>query len=418
MIAADVDAVSVAGQPADRVLARLFDPAWPSYLLVAVLQMKVIWGIWKYRDMTSGDTAAYFDRAYLWSHHLQVDILWSPLYTAYYGTLLGLTGDPITATWLHRLLIVMAATLGVLAVGRRVLTPPIALAVAVWWAVLPINFNTLYEIHLFALCAILCAWLIAGYVDTPLGRGVALGQFIVTAVLVRNEYTVAAVTFAAASLYREYRSLKRLPAGLPAAALNRLWAYVVPVGLALALCLGAYSRSIIKGKDLLPELHFKLTFNPCQLYAVGYKQRHPDWSKDPWHDCYDLQQAIFGAPLPTLGQMARANPQAVLGHFGWNLLLVPAGLQLALFNGTWGGPNPDFVPLEHPDDPMAVLLTFVVLGAAACGCQPHPRASPVVALVLRQARSLDRDALDGGRFGANRPNAAAAPVVLFPPRLV
>jgi hypothetical protein len=219
------------------------------------------------------------------------------------------------------------------------------------------------KFHLFALCSILCAWLIAGYVDTPVGRGLALGQFIVTVVLVRNEYTVAAVTFAAASLYREYRSLKRLSADLRAATLNRLWAYVVPVGLALALCLGAYSRSILKGKDLLPELHFKLTFNPCQLYAVGYQQRHPEWSKDPWHDCYDLQQAIFGTPLPTLGQMARANPRAVLGHFGWNLLLVPAGLQLALFNGTWGGPNPDFLPLEHPDDPMAVLLTFVVLGA-------------------------------------------------------
>ena len=128
-----------------------FRMPWPSYVLVALLQLKVIWNIWRFRDLTSGDTSSYFVSAYSWYEGLRDNFAWSPLYTSFYGTVFTVVPDAYAATIIHRTIIAMAATLGVLALMRRLLPPALALSVAIWWAVLPINFDTLYEVHLFAL---------------------------------------------------------------------------------------------------------------------------------------------------------------------------------------------------------------------------------------------------------------------------
>ena len=102
--------------------------------------MKILWNIWRFRDLTTGDTSSYFVGAYRWSKDFAVNIVWSPLYTAFYGTVLLATGDVYLATVVHRLIIVMLATLGVLALMRGLLPPALALLIAAWWAVMPINF--------------------------------------------------------------------------------------------------------------------------------------------------------------------------------------------------------------------------------------------------------------------------------------
>src|SRR5262245_54211422 len=82
------------GCPVDRdLLTRLLARGWPSYMLVTLLQMKVLWLIWRFRDLTTGDTGAYFNGAYLWYERLGVNIAWSPLYTAFYGSVFALTRD-------------------------------------------------------------------------------------------------------------------------------------------------------------------------------------------------------------------------------------------------------------------------------------------------------------------------------------
>ena len=75
------------------LLERLLAAPWLSYLLIAALQFKVIWGIWIWRDMTGGDTSSYFRAATLWSQSLTTNPVWSPLYTAFYGTVHMLTED-------------------------------------------------------------------------------------------------------------------------------------------------------------------------------------------------------------------------------------------------------------------------------------------------------------------------------------
>src|SRR5260221_12626446 len=78
----------------DRVLVR---PRF-SYALVSALQMKVLWNIWRYRDLTTGDTTSYFQGAYRWYENLEVNIVWSPLYTAFYGTVFAATQDVYAST--------------------------------------------------------------------------------------------------------------------------------------------------------------------------------------------------------------------------------------------------------------------------------------------------------------------------------
>src|SRR5207302_4124717 len=118
-----------------------------AYLALALLQLRVVWRAWNYLDLPDGDTASYYATSLQWADRLLVNIVWSPLYTAFYGTVAWLCRDPYAATMAHRLVIVFAASLMVLALFRRLLPPAIAWLAAAWWAVLPINFNTLYDVH-------------------------------------------------------------------------------------------------------------------------------------------------------------------------------------------------------------------------------------------------------------------------------
>ena len=64
-------------------------------LLTACLIAKVLWGYWE-RDLTSGDTAHYFVSAMGWAYAGVVNVVWSPLYTAFYGTWWHLFPDAVT----------------------------------------------------------------------------------------------------------------------------------------------------------------------------------------------------------------------------------------------------------------------------------------------------------------------------------
>lgn len=340
--------------------------AWPSYLLVALIQAKVLWNSWIYRDLTSGDTSYYFLLgAYPWYDKLADNIVWSPVYTSFYGSVLMLTGGQVyAATILHRIIIVMVATLGVLAVARRLLPPAIALLIALWWAVLPINFDTLYEVHLFALLPILAAWLLATS-DTVWRRGAALAMLLVATVLSRNELIVASFIYGIGCLIQEIVARKR---GLVSG--ERAWEhyaviYGIPLLVALAACLFFYWRSDTPYSVTKAMAEEKHTLNMCQVYAFGYQQRHP-WPLNPWTECQPLMQATFGDSLPTLRQMIQSNPSAVWEHFKWNLSLIPFGLQVALFDRMSGTINPDYSPVtSSPSALYLSLATLALVGTAA-----------------------------------------------------
>ncbi|HEX7580509.1 MAG TPA: hypothetical protein VF580_10955, partial [Thermoanaerobaculia bacterium] len=215
-----------------RDVAAWTQGAWVAYPAIALFQLKVLWGAWIYRDLTQGDTASYFQRGLLWHQYGKLDLIWSPLYTAFYGWCFGITGDVYAATILHRILIVILVALLVLALFRRLVSPGIAWLAAAWWAVIPYNFDV-FEVHLFAILPLVAAPLAVLVWPGPRGRGIALAIMAGASVLVRNEMAVVAALLAALFFIWETRFAARFEEGVP----FPLRTYGVAYGLPLAACL-------------------------------------------------------------------------------------------------------------------------------------------------------------------------------------
>jgi hypothetical protein len=350
-------------------LAALQHSAALAYVTIFILQLRRIWNIWNYHDLTSGDTTSYFKDAWGWYAAHTVNIAWSPVYTMYYGSLLSLTRDAYIVTTLHRVLIVLAASMLVLAIMRQLLPATLAWLAAAWWAILPINFNTLYEVHLFALLPIAVAWLIALQRSrgerATWSRAVVLALLVATTILVRNEYIIASGVFFLICLVVEWRIGKKLaPAARDRWRKRTAIIYLLPMLACAATVIGFYSISTYKfGSKLHPlgeALEVKHTLNMAQVYAFGYQQRHPEWTASPWIDCGKLCQTVFHVSYPTLGQMVRNNPRALWRHILWNISLVPNGWQLLMLNTSSGTVDPDY-------EPQAMSLTWPLYVSIAIG---------------------------------------------------
>jgi hypothetical protein len=323
-------------------LVRVFESAAVSYPLLLVLQLKVIWGLWVNRDVTVGDTTSYFLDAWRWYTTGEVNIVWSPLYTAFYGSFLYLNPDAVWVTFAHRMVIVLVAAGLVLAVFRQILTPSVAWLCAAWWAVLPIVFNTLYEVHLFAVIPILISWLLIFTSRGPWRRAMGLGVMGLSVILVRNELSVPFVLLSIGLAGFELRRLRRNWPEEPYRITHTLIAYIASLAIAVGMIVVVYQKSYVKYPEITIYLKGKHTVNMAQVYSFGYQQRNPEWNLSPWVEYHDLMQEHFGQPLLSLREMMVANPRAVAEHFAWNWSLTPSGLQLLLFNRASGSINPDY----------------------------------------------------------------------------
>lgn len=336
-----------------------------AYATIFLLQLKVIWGIWKYRDLTSGDTSGYFVIAYNWYANGRTVISWSPLYTSFYGFMLYLSPDVYVVTTAHRMLIVLVLSVLVLASMRRLLPAAVAWGVAAWWAVLPIAFESLYEVHLFAVIPLLAAYLTILYKPGPRTRGAAIGILVGSALLVRNEHVLAAGLLAAVVLvYEVWRVRKTPPAAYPVH--EYLWGYGLPLVIVCLLTLFFYSRAHDKIPAFFDKMRTKHTLNICQVYAFGYQQRHPEWTNSPWTGCQSLMEPIFGKPQISLAEAVTRNPGAMMEHFLWNISLIPNGLQVLLFNATSGTINPDYAPVKSGSR-FALVGSIILIGIYLVG---------------------------------------------------
>jgi len=85
----------------------------------------------------------------------------------------------------------------------------IAWALAVWWAILPINYDVLYEVHLFALLPELVAVLIAlAWTGLRMRAGV-FAVLLASTFLMRNEVVIAVMVWAAAWIVYEVRARRQ-----------------------------------------------------------------------------------------------------------------------------------------------------------------------------------------------------------------
>ena len=323
--------------------------------LVLLVLLKATWGLW-HRDLTYGDTSNYYQLAVRWFQAGQVDIVWSPLYTAYFGSWLFVTQDGASAVLLHRLFLIVISTILVAWFALRSLPPLLAFALTCWWMVLPIHYDTLYEVHLFGALPMMVLAVIAVTISSQWRLPLMIAVSIGATVLVRNEYIIAVAIFAAWILYHWFRNRSRAhQSGQPQqASIRQIAICVLPVLLLIGFF---YSASVVKGAAIKEASEPKHTLNMCQVYAFGYQQRNSSWTKSPWTDCRELMTEKFGQPLPSIGTMVATNPSETLQHFIWNLSLTRAGAEVLLFNVTAADDNPDYVPVQK----MKVIPTVLVI---------------------------------------------------------
>jgi hypothetical protein len=335
-----------------------------AYALIAALQLRVIWNIWKYADLTADDTSFYFQDAVSWAHGLHENLVYYPLYDAFWGTILAIVHDVYAATIIQRVAIILAATLLVLALMRALLGPALGLLIAAWWAIVPANYDVLYEVHLFGVLPLLIVALVVAYAPNRRGLGIAIAILLASSVLIRSELIAAAAILAVAVMayeVRERRKGQRVPRW------SYVRAYVVPLAMACLLIGGAYARSHVQGNSALTQLKEKEQVNFCESYAVSYQQRHPTrFVGNPFSECSPLVQHDFNLRMPTLFQAAAANPRAVAGFAAWNAQLFPGGLQVALFGATAFENDPGFRSVSE-DSTYALLLSAVLLISIIAG---------------------------------------------------
>ena len=323
------------------VESRLF-----AYGTVLLLQAKVLWGIWDQRDLTPGDTATYFADASRWAGELALSPDYHPLYQSAWGSMQWALEGAYELTIVHRVLIVLAVAPLVLAVMRRLLSPGIAWTLAVWWVVLPVNYDTLYEVHLFALLPTLGAVLVAARWPDLAGRSAVFAILLTAALLTRSENIVAALVWGAVWIGWELWQARR----------GRRWplrrlavAIALPVVVTGALLGLVAARADVYGDDRSVSQRFsdKHELNLCQVFASGATQRGDVLTDHPLLDCDPYMVRDFGEERPSLREALAANPAAMGEHFAWNARLFAPGLQVSLFNATWPDPpTPDFMSVE------------------------------------------------------------------------
>lgn len=331
---------------------------WVSYIAIAALQLRIFWNIWNYFDLARGDTSYYFVDVASWQHGLHENIVYSPFYDAFWGTLLAVTHNLYAASIIQRVAIILAVALLVLALMRALVGPALGLLIAAWWVIIPANYDVLYEVHLLGAVPILLALLVVARMPRRQGVGVAVAILLVGAVLMRTELVAYAVILAVvAAVYEVWERRK----GRRASWTSYSLAYVVPLALALLVIGGTYARSYVQGNQAWQLVEAKEKRGFCNFYVAAYQQRHPSrFTGNYWTECEPIMKHDFGRAEPSILQASVANPRAVAGFLAWNTQLLPAGMQVNLFGATSFENDPSPLPVTE-NSTYPLLLSIVML---------------------------------------------------------
>lgn len=347
----------------ERILAFM-NSAPVAYVLMACVILKLLWGMWDFRDLTYGDSAPYYSDACVAYDRLRFNLAWTPLFQVLGVLILHISHQPLMYCILVRLSLVMTLGLLALATTRRLLPPLVAWLVSVWWVTLPITFNTLFEVHLFGTVPIIATWLILsgknlGEQQIRWRRGWALAALAGAALFVRNEQALYFILFSLPVLVAEISNWRK-STGRPRITAF-LYPYLLPLLLVACIAGGFYTRAMDRYPHLFEILQARHTNNTGQIYCFGFQQRHPGvWNKSAWSEYHDLMTKTFGKPEIAMGEAFKANPPAMTEHFLWNASLIPTGLQLLLFNCISGGLTPDYItpPVAYA---KATILSALVI---------------------------------------------------------
>jgi len=351
--------VSTLKQKLTLLFRAIVESTWFAYVSIVLLQVKVMLQIWVYRDLTPGDNSLYYPKVFTWLDEAKVDLVWSPVYTIFLATLHSLIENPFWVLIVAQMSVAISASLLILALMRRLLPNYIAWIIAAWWTLLPINFDSVYNVHLFSALFPLVILVIAAYTNNTIyGRGFVLGGLLLTAMLVRFEYIVLFLFWLMAIagyelyVYRQKNSSPSLR--------TYVSAYGLPI-LTVLLIIGVFfTRSTHNYTDIKEAIEIEHALTIGQAYSFNRFQQG-----DTVVEQKSLLERDFKRSTITSFQAFFLNPRAMLEHIWWNIKLIPNGTQLALFNYYTGGPNPDYMPRKHSFlawVPFLYVIGFSIFG--------------------------------------------------------
>ncbi|HSJ04985.1 MAG TPA: hypothetical protein VK956_21100, partial [Verrucomicrobium sp.] len=282
-------------------LIRLSSSRWFHVLMFVLLLVRLTWGMWEWRDLTYGDTSSYFA-----SFSRERDdgksysLVFSPLYVWYYSFFGSAFSDASAATVLHRIGVIFMAGFSVFLLFRSVLPKAVGWLVAAWWIVLPINWNALYEVHLFGVVPLaLGCWAVSVARRRTLWLGIGLAFVWMGALLVRNEFALSVALLTLCCVLREWWVARRAASGLKWAALGRSILLLAAPGLLVTLLsVMVFHEHWQSWKGVRKQFKGRHELNIAQVYPFTYQQRHPEWTQSPWTEGHKLMEEHFGMQFP------------------------------------------------------------------------------------------------------------------------
>jgi hypothetical protein len=334
------------------------------FALIFALQAKVLSGVEALRGITPGDNAWYYLVACDCLARFKTNFLWSPFFAFFTSLLLRISNDALFCATAERVIVVFALSLLFLAVCRQLIPAGAALICATWWAVNPQVFDAVNDVHLFGTIPVFASWLVLlKYPSSRWAKGSALAIALFSSVLIRNEqiiYTaMLGLCFVAAEI-REYFQDKRF-------SLKNWLPYAAPC-LCAAVIIGVfYVRSVIHYPAMKDAVQAKQALNFGQSYAYTYHDAHPQsWKGNPYSDYNQLEERDFGGHDLSMPQAFVKNPLCFTAHLWRNSKLIPAGLQVLLFDCRAGERNPDYFGTKQNDD-LATKCSLAALLLSAVG---------------------------------------------------
>ncbi|HEY9772539.1 MAG TPA: hypothetical protein V6C81_01885 [Planktothrix sp.] len=329
------------------------------YVLILLLQLKIL-GDLRNWDLTPVDTSYYFIGASRWHDFGRgIDPAYYPLYQVFFGSMLFIKNDAYFALLAHRVLILGALSISILAVFRRVLPKKIALLSAAWWTLAPIDYLAYVEVHLFGFLFSVIACLIASR-NTVVARGIAVSWLLLSGLLIRTEAVVGAVALACCALFYDvWLAKSRGVFDLRKVLLS----YGVPVVIAASAVLALYSISDKSTELRLAMLH-KDQLAASQLFAFSFLDRHPFFGWDPSLEAYKYIELVFHRQYVSFTQAFVINPLAMVKHCLFNLALAPISLQMLLFGDSFPRAPGDFGFAAHSRRTIAAAVTLSCLSVS------------------------------------------------------
>ena len=323
-----------------------------SCAVVVGLQVWNVRGLWRFRDLDSGDTSYYFqDASRFISHHL-IPITWTPIYSVPLGIADALTGDAYLANCVVRIAFLLINALLVLVILRAFLGAGIGLAMAAVWTTMPSVYDAVYTVHVAAITLPLAALAVATACRWKYRREVVLLLLIFAFVLARVEYGVllaAYLLFIAKLAWANRRKQDW------SSVVKRVSLFIVAVLLVLVPAVYFADTPVAAIPQKISE---KQAFNFCQGYAFYAEQAHGS-AFNPWTECTRALDQDFGSHGFSVFEAFDHSRTSATNYVLWNLELIPSGIELALTNRISAGPTPDFI--QAKTFPAVGIITGVII---------------------------------------------------------